>query len=171
MALSLERSIPTPIAQDGHVYSAANRSGGALVKLNADGGKVEPQEVYFDNKLPTAIGGAVLVQDHLYGTSGSVLVCADFKTGKIKWTERGVGAASVCFADGRLYLHGENNDVALIEPSPEGYREKGRFTPPDQPDRGRSKAWAYPVVANGRLYIRDVSSLWSYDLRSSVAGR
>ena len=164
-------NIPTPIAQDGHVYSAANRSGGALVKLNADGGKVEPQEVYFDNKLPTAIGGAVLVQDHLYGTSGSVLVCADFKTGKIKWTERGVGAASVCSADGRLYLHGENNDVALIEPSPEGYREKGRFTPPDQPDRGRSKAWAYPVVANGRLYIRDVSSLWSYDLRSSLAAR
>ena len=162
----------TAVARDSLVYSGAPRSGGGAVRLSAgDGGTIKAEEVYFDNKLPTAIGGAVLVQDHLYGTSGSVLVCADFKTGKIKWTERGVGAASVCSADGRLYLHGENNDVALIEPSPEGYREKGRFTPPDQPDRGRSKAWAYPVVANGRLYIRDVSSLWSYDLRSSLAAR
>jgi outer membrane protein assembly factor BamB len=163
-------NIPTPVARDGQVYSAANRSGGALVKLVAAAdGKVTAQEVYFDNKLPTAIGGSVLVGDHLYGTSGQVLVCADFGTGKIKWTDRSIGTGSVCFADGRLYLHGENGDVALVDASPDGYRERGRFTPPDQPDRGRSKAWTYPVVSNGRLYIRDMNSLWCYDIQSPAA--
>ena len=162
-------NIPTPIAREGQVYSAANRSGGALVKLVAADGMVTPQEVYFDNKLPSAIGGSVLVGDHLYGTSGQVLVCADFSTGKIKWTDRSIGTGSVCFADGRLYLHGENGDVALVDATPEGYRERGRFTPPDQPDRGRSKAWTYPVVSNGRLYLRDMNSLWCYEIQSPTA--
>jgi len=162
-------NIPTPLARDGHVYSSANRSGGALVKLAADGGKVQPQEVYFDNKLPSAIGGSVLVGDHLYGTTSQVLVCADFKTGQIRWTDRSIGPGSVCYADGRLYLHGENGDVALVEATPDGYREKGRFTLPDQPNRGSSKAWAYPVISKGRLYIRDMNSLWCYDVQAPAA--
>ena len=75
----------------------------------------------------------------------------------------------MCFADGRLYLHGENGEMALVEPSPDGYREKGHFTPPDQPKRTEpmEKAWAYPVVAGGRLYIRDTDSLWCYDIKDT----
>lgn len=69
-----------------------------------------------------------------------------------------------CIRD--LYLHGENGDLALVEATPEAYREKGRFTPADQPNRGQSKAWAYPAIANGRLYIRDANVLWRYEIRS-----
>ena len=75
----------------------------------------------------------------------------------------------LCYADGRLYLHGESGELALVEATPEGYREKGRFTPPDQPERGQSKAWAYPVVANGRFYIRDSNVLWCYDVKEPRA--
>jgi outer membrane protein assembly factor BamB len=162
----------TAVAQGDLVYSGAPRSGGGAVRIstgpndnNADG-KLVATEVYFDNKLPTAIGGAVLVGDHLYGTTGAVLVCADFKTGQIKWTDRAVAPGSVLFADGLLFCHGENGDVALVEATPDGYRERGRFTPPGQPDRGKSRAWAYPVVANGRLFIRDVDVLWCYDVKA-----
>ena len=71
-------------------------------------------------------------------------------------------------ADGRLYLHAERGDVALLEPTPEAYREKGRFSPPDQPTRlnQMEKAWAYPVIADGRLYLRDQNSLWCYDVKA-----
>jgi outer membrane protein assembly factor BamB len=158
-------NMATPIARDSHVYSAAPRTGGALVKLVKDGTTFKAQEVYFDNKLPTAIGGAVLIGDQIYGT-GQVMICADFMTGKVRWTNRGIGTGSVCFADGRLYVHGENGEVALVEATPDEYRERGRFTPPEQPGRGNSKAWAYPVVADGRLYIRDWTSLWCFDVRS-----
>jgi outer membrane protein assembly factor BamB len=99
------------------------------------------------------------------------MMCLDFATGEVKWQERAIGAASLCYADGRLYLHGENGDVALVEPSPDAYREHGRFTPPDQPNRGNSKAWAYPVVANGRLYIRDLDCLWCYDIKDAGASK
>ncbi len=157
-------NIPTPVGRDGYLYSATGRGGAALIKLNHQN-QAEVEQVYASPKLPTAIGGTVLLGDYLFGTTSQALVCAEFKTGEIKWTERGVGAGSLCYADGRLYLHGENGEVALVEATPEGYREKGRFTPPDQPERGQSKAWAYPVVSNGRLYIRDFGVLWCYNVR------
>ncbi len=143
-------NIPTPLASD------------ALM----DGG-IEVEQLYFESKLPTSIGGAVKMGDFLYGTTAQALLCIEFATGKVKWEDRAVGAASLCYADGYLYLHGENGEVALVEASPDGYREKGRFTPPDQPAHSKpmEKAWAYPVVANGRLYIRDHGSLWCYDVK------
>src|SRR6185437_11833899 len=158
-------NIPTPVASDGCVYSGTGRGGAGLVKLTAEDGGITAEQVYFEGKLPTSIGGAVVVDGHLYGTNSQGLVCAEFATGKVKWQDRCVGAGSVCYADGRLYVHGENGEAALVEADPEAYREQGRFTPPDQPDReGRMKAWAYPVVANGRLYLRDQGLLWCYKL-------
>jgi outer membrane protein assembly factor BamB len=164
-------NIPTPVARDGYIYSATGRGGGGLIQLKANQNPAEVEQVYSSPRLPTAIGGAVLLGDYLYGTTSQALVCAEFKTGEIKWTDRGVGAGSLCYADGRLYLHGENGDLALVEATPEGYRERGRFTPADQPDRGQSKAWAYPVVANGRFYIRDFGVLWCYDVKNTKAAK
>ncbi len=168
-------NIPTPVTHDGYVYTAASRMGGGLVKLKADKeGGVAAEQVYFERGLPNNIGGAVLLGGYLYGTTGEGLVCAEFTTGKVKWQDKCVGPGAVCFAEGRLYIHGENGQVALVEATPEAYREKGRFTPPEQPkhDRGAmEKAWAYPAVANGRLYIRDVGTLWCYDIKDSKATR
>ncbi|MGH9362241.1 MAG: PQQ-binding-like beta-propeller repeat protein, partial [Thermoanaerobaculia bacterium] len=159
-------NIPTPVAHENLVYSGTGRGGGGLVKLVAADGKFTAEQVYFGAKLPTAIGGAVRIGDHLYGTASQGLICVDFATGQVKWEDRSVGPGSLCFAEGLLYLHGEDGDVALVEATPEAYREKGRFTPPGQPDRGSSKAWAYPVVANGRLYLRDLDILWCYDIKA-----
>jgi outer membrane protein assembly factor BamB len=167
-------SILTPVVGGGLAYSGAGGpggGGGGSVKLSAAQGAVKAEEVYFDTKLPTAIGGAVRVGDYLYGSGGQTLVCADFKTGKIKWSERSTAPGAVCYADGRLYLHGENGAVALVETTPEAYRERGRFTPPNPPKRANpwEKAWAYPVIADGRLYVRDTDCLWCYDIKGPGA--
>jgi outer membrane protein assembly factor BamB len=161
-----DANIPTPTAADGLVYVGSAGTGGGAVKLLAKDGAVDFEPLYFDAKMPTAIGGTVRLGDYLYGTTAQSMLCIEFKSGEVKWQNRALGAASLCFADGRLYLHGENGDVALVEPSPEAYREKGRFTPPDQPKHANpmAKAWSYPVVANGRLYVRDLTSLWCYQI-------
>jgi len=160
-------NIPTPVARDGAIFSAGAGTGGGLIKLKAKDGAVEPEEVYFSPKLPTAIGGAVLLEDNLYGTGGKGMLCVGFTTGDIRWEDNALGPASLCFADGRLYLHGENGEVALVDPAADGYHEKGRFSPPNQPKRisQMEKAWVYPVVANGLLYIRDHDLLWCYDVK------
>jgi outer membrane protein assembly factor BamB len=162
----------TPVARDGYVYGAANSIGGGLVRLKVDGGKVAAEQVYFARGLPNSIGGSVLVGDYLYGTAGEGLVAVEFTTGKVKWQAEGIGRGSVAYADGLLYLHGENGTVALIEATAEAYREMGRFIPPAQPGRKRlgpypEKAWTYPAIANGRLYIRDIGTLWVYDIKAS----
>jgi outer membrane protein assembly factor BamB len=162
-------NIPTPLADGRLVYSATGRGGGALIKLVGTGDAIEPEQVYYSQKLPNAIGGCVKIGDFMYGTSGQGLHCVEFATGEVKWSNRSLGAASICFADGNLYLHGENGDVAIVEATPDDYREKGKFTPANQPDRGPGKAWAYPVVAGGRLYIRDQGALWCYDINASHA--
>jgi outer membrane protein assembly factor BamB len=164
-------NIPTPVAHEGYVYTASSRGGGGLVRLKVNQGAVEVEPVYAATRLPSAIGGAVRVGEYLYGTNAGGLLCVEFATGNVKWQERGVGAGAVCYADGCLYVHGENGDVALVEATPDAYREKGRFTPPDPPERGRSRAWAYPVIANGRLYIRDLGTLWCYDVKNPHANR
>jgi outer membrane protein assembly factor BamB len=161
-----DANIPTPVAADGYVYVASAGTGGGAVRLSTANDRVEPTEVYFAPQLPTAIGGTVKIGDYLYGTTAQALLCIEFATGKVKWQERALGAAALCYADGRLYLHGENGDVALVEASSESYREKGRFTPPHPPEPpSMGKPWAYPVVANGRLYIRDRGTLWAFDVK------
>ena len=133
---------------------------------------VAAEQVYFERGLPNGFGGAVLVGDYLYGTqSRGGLTAIEFTTGKIKWKAENYGMSSGAYANGHLYIHDESGDVALVEATPEGYREKGRFTPPNPPKKKQTgqiaeKAFAYPVIANGRLYIRDLESLWGFDIRA-----
>ena len=163
-------NIQTPLASSNYIFCSATGTGAGLIQLKSDGSKVEPDEVYFQPNYPTAIGGVVKVGDFLYGATGDALLCVEFLTGQIKWKERSLGAASLCYAEGRLYLHGENGEAALVEATPEGYHEKGRFTPSGEPSHANpmEKAWAYPVVANGRLYIRDHGDLWCYAVKAAV---
>src|SRR5262249_19133215 len=51
-------NIPTPVAHDGHVYSAAGFTGGGLVKLKAQGDGVAAEQVYLERGLPNTIGGS-----------------------------------------------------------------------------------------------------------------
>jgi outer membrane protein assembly factor BamB len=162
----------TPVARNGYVYGGAHSIGGGAVRLRSDRGGVAAEQVYFARDLPNSIGGSVVVGEYLYGTAGTGLVAVEFTTGKVKWQSEGIGRGSIAYADGLLFLHGENGDVALVEANPEAYREKGRFTPPTQPKRKKlgpypEKAWTYPVIANGRLYIRDIGTLWAYDIKAS----
>lgn len=159
-------NIPTPVASGSYVYSSAGSVGGTLVHLTAADGGIKADKVYLTRGLPNTNGGSVLVGDTIYGTTREGLVAADFKSGAIRWQAEGIGAASIVAADGHLYLHGEDGRVALVEVTPDAYREKGRFTPPSQPQHAAAmeKAWPYPVVANGRLYIRDRGTLWAYDV-------
>jgi outer membrane protein assembly factor BamB len=160
-------SIATPVTHGGYFYSAGGLTGGSLAQVKRNGDAFEVTPVYFSRRLPIGVGGSLLLDGYLYGSGSAGLLCVEFATGTVKWQDRSIGSASLCYADGRLYVHGENGDVALVEPTPEGYREKGRFTPPNPPDRAHSQAWAHPVVANGRLYIRELGTLWCYDVRGS----
>jgi outer membrane protein assembly factor BamB len=165
-AVGSAANMATPIARGDVVFATTNQGGGGFVRMSASGGGITAMPLHFDKKIGIGAGGAVLVGNHLYGANSQGLLAIAWETGTIAWHERSVGAASVAFAEGRLYLRGESGEVALVDASPAGYQERGRFTPVDPPDRGKSKAWPHPVIANGRLYLRDLGVLWAYDIRA-----
>jgi outer membrane protein assembly factor BamB len=162
-------NILTPVVLNNRVFTSGSRTGGGLVELQADGDTVKATEVYFDKAIAPSIGGAVLVDGYLYGSTGNTVFCTEFATGQVKWKERSVGPSSICYADRRLYVRGYNDkaEIALVEATSEGYRERGRFAPPD---RSKIQPWPHPVVANGGLYLRDQGVLLCYDV-AAVKGR
>jgi outer membrane protein assembly factor BamB len=155
-------NILTPVVYGDRVFTSGSRSGGATLEVKGDAGKVEAKELYFAKTLGASIGGAVLVDGYLYGSTTQGLFCVEFATGKSEWTEKSTGQASICYADGRLYVRSHTSgDVFLVEANPKEYVEKGRLK---QPDRSKTPAWPHPVVANGGLYLRDMNTLLCYDV-------
>jgi outer membrane protein assembly factor BamB len=162
-------SCSTPLYHDGLVFaSSAYEGGGGAVKLSkGDGGAVKAEEVYFTRDMRNHHGGVIVVDGCLYGASGGneggFLTCLDFRTGKVLWRERKAPKGSLALVDGRLYLRTERGPILLIEPNKERYVERGRFK---QPDRSKQPAWPHPVIANGKLYLRDQDILLCYDVKA-----
>ena len=155
----------TPLYKDGMVFAAsAYGNGGALGKLTEKDGAISMEQVYFTKEMQNHHGGMALVGDYLYGFDNNTLTCIEFKTGKTAWANRSVGKGSVVYADGLLYCRSERGPVAIVEANPKEYVEKGRF---EQPDRSGSPSWPYPVIANGKLYLRDMDTLLCYDVKDT----
>jgi outer membrane protein assembly factor BamB len=153
----------TPVYQDGCVFAASAYSqGGGLARLTRNGDQTTAKEVYFLKKMQNHHGGMVLVDGYLYGEGGGQLYCVDFKSGEVMWNEGRPGKGSIAYADGRLYYRGEGGPVTLVEANPKKYVERGRF---ETPKGGGGPAWAHPVLANGRLYLRHGDVLFCYDLK------
>jgi outer membrane protein assembly factor BamB len=98
----------------------------------------------------------------MYGEGSGNLVCIEFKTGKEMWREKKVGKGSIAAADGKLYYRNEGGPIYLVDANSEKFVERGTFK---QPDRSRQNAWPHPVIANGKLYIRDQELLLCYDVK------
>ena len=161
--------IPTPIYRDGHVYITSGYGIGCkLVRLGNDQGV---SDVYVNKVMKNHHGGVILVGDHLYGYSDNRgWTCQDFKTGAAVWSEREkLGKGAIAYADGRLYcLSQDEGIVALVEASPKGWREHGRFELPYDSRLRKPKwlVWTHPVITGGRLYLRNQELLFSYDVKA-----
>ena len=127
----------------------------------SDRGVADKARLWQHNLRCPILASPCLVDGHVYGTNETSLLCLSFKTGKVVWQERCVGKGSVAYADGNLYVRGENGKVALVEANPASFKEKGQFT---QPDRSREKQWPHPIIAGGKLYLRDWDSLFCYEI-------
>lgn len=157
-------NISTPIVSGNMVFAASGYgTGGGLAEI----GKAGVREVYFTKDMKNHHGGVLLIGDCIYGSNDpGLLVCLDFKSGTVKWSDREPGKCSLAFAEGLLYCRSENGPVTLVEASPEGYKKKGRF---DQPNRSGNPAWPHPVISGGKMYLRDQDVLLCYDISSPGA--
>jgi len=165
-------NIPTPIVDGDYVFTSTGYGDGgtALVKVVREGDGFKAEEVYYHGAktLQNHHGGMVLHDGHVYFGSkhnNGFPVCVDFDSGKIVWggdtRGPGSGSAAIVFADGNVIFRYQSGEVALIEATPEDYKLKGVFKPEFV---SKNPCWAQPVVAGGKLYLRDQDKLMCYDL-------
>lgn len=165
-------NIPTPIVKDDYVFcSTGYGTGAALLKLVKSGDGVDAEEVYFipGNKLQNHHGGMILLGDYIYmgnKHNNGFPVCIKMLTGEIVWEPGrgpGSGSAAILYADGNLYFRYEDGTMALIGAQPDEYRLKGHFKLASI----NGKSWPHPVIAGGKLYLRDQDVLMCYDVRNA----
>jgi hypothetical protein len=169
-------NMATPAVRGDTVFAVSGyNTGCALLQLVRRDGSFEVKELYFDRNFQSLYGGMILLGEHAYaghggGFSTGLPTCYAWKAGKVVWQQRGpgVGGVATVAADGHLYLRFADGLVVLAEATPEGFKEKGRFNPPD---RSKMPAWSVPVVAHGRLFLRDQANLVCYDLRADAPGK
>lgn len=150
----------TPVVRGNRVFISSDYgNGGGLVEIKANGEGAS--EVYFTKEMRNHHSSSILIGDHLYGFSSGILTAMRFDTGEVAWKDRSVGKGSLVYADGNLYALSENGVVGLVEATPAGYREKGRF----RIQQDSLPTWTHPVIAGGRLYLRDQDTIYAYDVR------
>ena len=165
-------NVATPIVSGDYVFcSTGYRTGSALLQLTKAGDGIKAEEKYFldGNELQSHHGGMILKDGYIYrgqGHNEGFPICVEMQSGKIAWggKERGVGkgSAAVAYADGNLIFRYQSGELALIEASPSGYNLKGTFTPQFV---SRQPCWSHPVIAGGRMYLRDQEKLMCYDVK------
>jgi outer membrane protein assembly factor BamB len=142
-----------------------------LVRVKRSGNAFTCEEVYTNRNLANHHGNVVLLDGHAYGASeGKGWVCLNLESGELAWAERKVPSGSVTYADGRLYCYSERDGgMTLLEASSKACNVVGRFAPPRQSAQRRPKGqvWTPPVVANGKLFLRDQELVFCYDVRAA----
>ena len=163
--------IPTPIVQANEVYIASGYNVGSK-QLRVGPGN-QPQDVWTNTNMVNHHGGVVLVNGFLYGYSDKAgWTCQDWKSGEVKWSDKQLGKGAVHCAGGMLYLLEEKEGlVVLIEASPAGWKEHGRFKLEPQTTQRKPDGhiWTHPVVSDGRLFLRDQELLFCFDVRDPAA--
>ena len=161
-----DENTPMPIFHNGELFVGTVLTGSVKWKLNVQDGKVSLKKRWRTQQLDNHHGGVILVNGNLYGSSTAfnknVLVCLDWKTGRVKYMDRRVGKVSLTYADGMLYALSTDGVMGLVQPTPMGHKLVSYF---NIPKGGKGKSWAHPVVCGGRLYIRHGEFLYAYRLR------
>jgi outer membrane protein assembly factor BamB len=153
-------------AEGDYVFiSSGYGKGCALLKLSKTDGGVDVRSVYENNRMCNHFASCVRHKDHLFGFNESMLTCLDLRTGETKWEQKGpgregFGKGSLILAHDKLVVTGETGMLVLAEADAAGYKQIAEA----RVFRGARK-WTPPVLAHGRLYVRDEAMVKCLDLR------
>jgi outer membrane protein assembly factor BamB len=167
---------PTPIWKGDIIYTPVGNGGGcdALQVTSADKKKFTVKPAWTEQQIGSRNGGVVLLDGYTYGFHENVTwMCQDFKTGAIneKWKaprKAALKPGGAIAAAGLLFTVDETGIVAALEANPAAYKEVGRFKLPQESKirKPSGKVWTHPVVADGKLYVRDQEYIFCYQVKS-----
>ncbi len=149
-----------PIYHDGYLFlNSGYHTGCGLFKLTAKNGKIDAQEVWKSKVFLNKFQSAILTGGNLYASDEKAFKCVDWMTGKEKWKQNRTANGTLVLADGRLFLLTEGGELRVGKPDPTGFKPTVTAKILD------GKCWTVPVIANGRLYARNMEKAVCIDLR------
>ena len=142
-----------PVLSGDQVFLSSGYNKGCTLLQLGDGA---PKEIWRNKNMRNQFNSSVLLDGFLYGIDGdttgtATLRCVELKTGKVRWSQEGVGSGSLMAADGKLIVLSERGELMVGPASPKG------FTPSAQAKVLDGKCWTVPVLANGRIYCRNAA--------------
>ena len=155
------RVTPVFISPDKIFISSRTGDAGTVIQIKGTADDMHVEEVWRSHSMINGFSTTVLHDGYLYGFSNTILTCIDASTGEEKWKTRGFGQGTVIYADGHLIVLGDQGKLALVEATPEEYREI------TQAQVLSGRCWTMPTLADGKLYLRNHQEMVCLDLRAS----
>jgi outer membrane protein assembly factor BamB len=140
-----------PIVQDDFVFISSGYNHGAALLRIANG---KPERIWENKQMRNQHNNSVLLDGALYGIDGdnnSDLKCLEFKTGDVKWAQKGLGKGALMAADGKLIVLSEKGELVIAAADPSAFKPLARW----QVLGGR--CWTAPVLSHGRIYCRNAA--------------
>lgn len=171
---SFDVNAATPLTIEAHrgdkilhyvFISSGYDRGCSLLKIETRaGGGFEAKKVYSGKQMCSHFASPVRSGEYVYGIDDSRLTCLNLRTGKVMWTRPGISKGSLLRVNDSLLVLGEDGKLLLLEASPEKRAPKSEA----RPFRG-GRCWTMPVVAEGRLFLRNERQMKCYDLKRSAS--
>ncbi len=149
---------PTPVLVGDRIFVATTEGGDTGLVDPADG---NPVVVWKGTEMQDHFTTPIYYHDRIYGSSDpKFLICVDPSDGKILWKqESGQFVSVIGIDDTVIALSGDKGELIMADATTPEYRELGRFTPLG------GKSYAAPIIADGRLYVRNQKELACIDLK------
>ncbi|HEY1376339.1 MAG TPA: PQQ-binding-like beta-propeller repeat protein [Gemmataceae bacterium] len=161
---------PAVVGDTDLLLGSGMGKGTRRVRVTRDGAGWKTEQVWESRAISPYFNDLVIHKGHLYGFHNDLLTCVNVETGKGTWKERGYGAGQVLLLPDQdlLVVVTEKGEVALVEANPERRTELARVQAVE------GKTWNHPVVAHGKLYVRNGEEAVCYELApagEAVAGK
>ena len=162
---SHDLNIATPIfvPPDRIFISSGYDHGAALLQIEPQGDGLSVKKVWESRGMKNHFGTSILIGDYIYGFDNAILKCIEAKTGKEQWKRRGYGKGGLIATSGQLIILSDKGKLALADVSPTDFREKASA----QVLSG--KCWTAPTLANGKIFVRDMSKIVCIDVSGAQA--
>jgi outer membrane protein assembly factor BamB len=169
-SLGIQRVVqPALVGKDEVLLGTPFAKGTRRLHVSKDGDSWNTKEVWATKAISPYFSDSVIHKDHLYGFDGDCLTCVNLQDGKRCWKERGYGTGQALLLPEQdmLLVLAETGEVALVAAKSDAMHELTRAP------ALTGKTWNHPVVAHGRLFVRNSEEMACFQLpeQSGAAGK
>jgi outer membrane protein assembly factor BamB len=157
--MGINAAQPVLLGDDRVFLSASYGQGAAVFQVTRTGEAFAARTIWENSRMKNKFTTSLFHQGHLYGLDEAILACVDAATGELKWKGGRYGYGQVLLAGDHLIVLTEDGDVVLVKATPEKHEELARFSAVE------GKTWNHPVIADGRLLVRNVREMAAFDIR------